>query len=260
MRILIVDDEMSALYVFLQEIMYERNVNYKFFQDNEKEIIGYVSHNRIDAAFLDIRMPNIDGFELARKLIEIRPDIKIVFITGLSVTHKDLDETLAQNTLGFIYKPYDKHELLNYLNTIAEGTPLLTVKTFDTFECFINERRIVFSSLKSKELFALLIVYNGKGLSMTDAISHLWPDHDLEKAKKLYRDAVWRLRKTLKSYLFECVVFLRAELALKKENISCDYWDFIERKNNDYHGEFLKNYDWSIEYLSYLDNLSNFNG
>lgn len=91
---------------------------------------------------------------------------------------------------------------------------------------------------------------------MSDAITQLWPDYDLDKAKILYRDAVWRLRKTLKDIGFNCVLFFRGSLGLRKENIQCDFWDYLEGKNNDFHGDFLKSFDWSIEYLGMLEDIS----
>lgn len=255
MQIVIVDDEMSALHVFLGEIMYERNVEYKFFQDDVREIFAYCRDHRIDAAFLDVKMPRVNGFDLARELCEMQPWIKFVFITGLSLTEKDLSDDLKEHTLGFIYKPYDREELRGYLDEISEGSFRLEARMFDSFDCFLHGRRVEFSSLKSKELFALLLYYNGKSLTMADAISKMWPDHDPVKAKGLYRDAVWRLRKTLQRINFECVVFSRAELVLNKENIDCDFWDFLEGKNGDYRGELLKSYDWSLEFLGYIDKM-----
>lgn len=91
---------------------------------------------------------------------------------------------------------------------------------------------------------------------MSDAITQLWPDYDLDKAKILYRDAVWRLRKTLKDIGFKCVLFFQGSLGLRKENIQCDFWDYLEGKNNDFYGEFLKSFDWSIEYLGMLEDIS----
>ncbi len=126
---------------------------------------------------------------------------------------------------------------------------------FGTFECFIYHQIVLFSSTKSKELFALLLTYHGKSLSMSDAISQLWPDKDIEKSKILYRDAVWRLRRALKDISFNCVTFSKALLILNTKNISCDYWDYLANKNNDYNGEFLKSYDWSIIYQDNLDEI-----
>ncbi|MCD7729785.1 MAG: response regulator [Clostridia bacterium] len=253
MRIIIVDDEVNALHIFLDEIMLQGGVEYKFFKDDAESILAYISDKRVDAAFLDIKMPNIDGIELAEKIIKICPDIKIVFITGLNINEKGLPESIRANTLGFIYKPYDKNELINYLNAIANVTLSMRVTMFETFECFLNDVPLEFSSAKSKELFALLLVYRGKTLTMADAISHLWPDHDKAKAKILYRDAVWRLRKTLQKADFNCIAFSRGELSLNNDNITCDFWEVLDKKTGCYHGDFLKNYDWSVEYLTLLD-------
>lgn len=66
---------------------------------------------------------------------------------------------------------------------------------FNTFDCSLNSKVINFLSYKSKELFALLLAYNGKILEMNEAISQLWPNKDIDKSKKLYRNAGWRLKK-----------------------------------------------------------------
>ncbi len=255
MKIIIVDDEMSALHAFLNDVIDEKDIEYKFFKDNGEEIEEYVSANRVEAAFLDINMPGVNGLALAEKLIGIRGELRIVFITGQKVGLSDLPEPLRTHTVGFIYKPYDKETLDSYFSVLRKLAPALTVKMFGSFDCFINGNLVRFTSKKSKELFALLLAYNGKSLSMTDAISQLWPDTPLEKSKKLYRDAVCKLRKVLKEICFACVRFGRALLVLNSENISCDYWDFLKSGRGDYNGEFLKSYDWSVNYLAELDKL-----
>lgn len=102
----------------------------------------------------------------------------------------------------------------------------------------------------------LLIAYNGNSLTMTDAINHLWKNSDVEKTNVLYRNAVFRLRKTLSDIGVECVGFKRALLTLDKTYITCDYWDFLQSGEGAYHGEFCKSYDWSIESLPELDKIA----
>ncbi len=255
MKIIIVDDEMSALQVFLSEIIGAGDIDYKFFRDDAGSICAYVAGGGVDAAFLDIKMPNIDGVALAGKLINIEPSIKIVFITGLSVTESDLPEHIRARTAGFLYKPYDLPTLQRLLYAIRDKKRILTVKTFDTFDCFVDGEKVIFSSAKAKELLALLIAYNGRTLTMSDAISQLWADGDPEKSKKLYRDAVWRLRKTLAGIGVDCVVWGRAKLWIDKSRVSCDYWNYLASGTGGYRGEFCKNYDWSSEYLAELDRI-----
>lgn len=249
MKIIIVDDEMSALHTFLTDVIERSDIDYKFFKDDRQEIAEYVQKNDVSAAFLDVCMPKIDGVQLAGELISYSPDIEIVFITAMDITKDDLPADIAAHTKGFLYKPYEANDLLYFLSSIDREAPRLKAKMFGSFDCFLNGNLIRFSSSKSKELFALLLTYNGKALTMSDAISQLWPDMDLDKSKPLYRDAVWRLRKTLQNISFNCVNFERAQLILDKQNISCDYWDYLDGALPAPTGCFLKSYGWSNEYL-----------
>jgi two-component SAPR family response regulator len=253
MRIIVVDDEINALNVFLGQIITNQQVEYRFFKDDPEAILKYCRSNYLDGAFLDISMPNINGFDLARKIVEIVPDIKISFITGLVITNADIPDDLKKNTIGIIYKPYKVIELERHLNLFGERKQTLVVKMFGSFECFMNGRVIAFTSSKSKELFALLLALRGKSLSMGDAITALWPDKDLDKSKRLYRDAVWRLRETLNEINFPCVTFGRAILTLDTQNIECDYYDFMAGKGVYYNGEFLTSYEWSLPFQDELD-------
>lgn len=255
MKIIIVDDEISAMQVFLSEIIDEENLEYKFYRDDAEAICNYVRTKSPDAAFLDIRMPGINGVDLARRLIDIKPDLQIVFITGLSIDCDDLPEPVKSHTVGFLYKPYDMPTLRKYLFLIRDKKRTLHAYMFDAFDCFIDGKPIKFYSGKSKELFALLLAYNGKILTMGDAISQLWPDVELEKSKILYRDAVWKLRKTLNDIGIDCIEWRRAQLSLDKSAISCDYWDYLLTGKGSYKGEFCKSYDWSVNYLPALDKI-----
>lgn len=253
MRIIVIDDEITALQEFLGEIIGEKDIEYKFYGGDPETICHDVTTHGVDAAFLDIRMPEINGIQLAKRLIKIEANIKIVFITGLSVTIDDLPQEVKSHTIGFLYKPYDVATLKRYLSLIEGKKRVLKVQTFDTFDCFIDDKPVRFSSSKSKELFALLIAYNGRSLTMNDAISQLWPDSETEKSKILYRDAVWRLRRTLKEIGIACIEWGRAVMMLDKANICCDYWHYLQTGEGPYRGEFCKNYDWSMDYLAELD-------
>lgn len=255
MKIIVIDDEMTALQSFLAESI-SQDVEYKFFKDEEDAIMAYLAKNNVDAVFTDISMPTVNGLALAEKLIDMRPETVIVFITGLPVTIADLSPKIRANTLGFLYKPYNADKLAEFLNMIKKRKPVLTVKMFGSFDCFADGKPVEFTSAKSKELFALLLAYNGASLTMTDAISQLWGDYDVEKAKILYRNAVFRLRKTLSGAGVDCVDFGRAVLTLDKSNISCDYWDFLKTGTGVYNGEFCKSYDWSVPYLAELDKIA----
>ena len=253
MKIIIVDDEMNALQAFLSRIIGKRDIEYRFFVDEPEAILDYVQYNSVDAAFLDIRMPNMDGKLLAEKILAIKPNMKIVFITGLNQKKEGLSPFLQQRVLKIIYKPYSLDELEDVLNLLEQKKPRLIVKTMPSFDCFINDHLIRFNSSKAKELFALLIVFRGQSITMSQAITYLWPEKEVEKAKILYRDAVWRLRNLLREIHFECVDFSRALLSLNPNDIDCDFYEIIQGKRQ-YQGEpFLMSYDWAIEFEGLLN-------
>lgn len=255
MKIIAVDDEFGSLSVFLGAIVEDSDIDCRFFSGGVDAILNYCRGNEVKAAFLDINMPDVSGIDLAKKLIEMKPGIRIAFVTGTAVTMASLPDEVRENTLGVIYKPVSRLELKKCLAQIEERQSWLDVRMFDGFDCFLEGELVNFTSSKAKELFALLIVMKGKSLSMNLAISYLWPEKDLERAKKLYRDAVWRLRATLSSIRFECVVFSRAALSLDVSRIHCDYYDFLDGKQTLFPGYFLPSYDWSMDYQTEIDYL-----
>jgi FixJ family two-component response regulator len=59
----------------------------------------------------DIRMPDIDGWELQRRTAAQYPRLRLIFVTA----HHDEtapEQALASGALGFFYKPFDGEELL----------------------------------------------------------------------------------------------------------------------------------------------------
>ena len=83
MNILIVDDEKLAL-SRLKRILNEEGFLDIEESNNGLDAIKLVSKNSFDLAFLDISMPNINGLELAQTLLEINPNIFIIFQTAFS--------------------------------------------------------------------------------------------------------------------------------------------------------------------------------
>lgn len=248
MRVIIVDDEIKALQLFLSQIV-DINLEYRFFKDDKNAILDFVKKNEISGAFLDINMPNINGIALSRALIALDANIKIVFVTGTNIKREDLPPDIADNVIDIVYKPFTTDIIERDLRIISRKKPTMKVTMFGSFDCFINNHIVSFSSTKSKELFALLLALNGKSLTMNQAITYLWPDKDLDKAKILYRDAVWRLRNALEEIEFQCVDFQRALLVLDKSNIKCDYYDFLDgKKKVSEDVTFLPSYDWSLDF------------
>ena len=89
--------------------------------NNAETALSIFRPNFYDLALLDIRMPEMNGFQLCRKLREIDKKIKICFLTATELLYyKDTDSDVI-NDLGtncFVPKPVNTTDLVNRLNVI----------------------------------------------------------------------------------------------------------------------------------------------
>ncbi len=75
-------------------------------------------------AFVDAKLPDMDGLELARRLRQLVPEIRIVMVSGYF--YRDdvaVQEAMAEGLIcGFVAKPFDHQEILRFLAGMA-GIP-----------------------------------------------------------------------------------------------------------------------------------------
>lgn len=74
---------------------------------------------QIHILITDIMMPDINGKELAEKIIAIRPELKVLFMSGYT------DSSIVQNGvlesgISFINKPFDIPDFLKKLREILD--------------------------------------------------------------------------------------------------------------------------------------------
>lgn len=260
MNIIVLDDEQDALLTFTSHVIDLPNVSISLFKDNYEKALEHASTSKVDIVFLDIVMPRINGLALAKEFINLDPNIKIVFITGYTQDEKKIKEQLKDHLLGFCYKPYDHEIVKEFIINADAFNKKIHFRMFSHFDVFVNDVKIDFPRSKSKELLALLADRKGGEVTLEEAITKLWVDKEPELAKRLYRDAICRLRLKLKEYGIEYIVnFSRARTSLNVNYITCDYYDYLKGLNDDYNGEYLRPYEWSIDVEQYLDNFKNNN-
>lgn len=73
----------------------------------------------LDALVTDIRMPGMNGFELAQAVREARPDLPILFISGYFDSAQDVHmEWMRQPNVGFLPKPFLPAHLMHELSIL----------------------------------------------------------------------------------------------------------------------------------------------
>ncbi|MCI8435826.1 MAG: response regulator [Clostridia bacterium] len=245
MKIIVVDDEAAALETFLP-IVTDADFTCKLFRDDPMAALDTVRTEKIDAAVLDIRMPKIDGVTLAEQMLAADPALNIILLSAYPQNETELRAQLGDRLAGFLYKPYDAAQVNAILSALTPA-PDVRIRTFRAFDVFINGLAVRFDSSKAKELLALLTDANGSFVAMDEAIDKLWPNKDAEHGKRLYRDAVSRLKLTLKQNGLERLVrFERAQAAIDARHCSCDLWTLLEQGGT-FHESYLPQYDWALE-------------
>ena len=204
-----------------------------------------------DVVFSDIRMPGMDGLELAVRIKRAAPDAKIVFVTGYSSYAVDAYRLHAS---GYILKPVDaarvREELDNLALAPAAGTDRLSVRCFGDFDVFWQGRPLLFGRKQTRELFAFLIDREGKVCTAEEISAALWEDEtDMRVTKARIRKLISDLRATLTSIGMEDLLIRRSgQTAIRRDLVDCDYYRMLDgdvKSVNAFHGEYMAQYSWA---------------
>ncbi len=76
-------------------------------QTDPHKAIGYLKENKIDLLLVDIRMPEVDGFEVIQHAQRLQPDAAMLIMTGHGTVETAI-RALRQGVDGLILKPFGK--------------------------------------------------------------------------------------------------------------------------------------------------------
>lgn len=261
MRVMIVDDERLALrqFVFETEDMPDVEIAGAF--DNPCDALAYIRKHPVEAAFLDIEMPEMDGLVLAEKLREICPDLVIIFITGYEQYALDALKVKADY---YLTKPYGKQDI----SEVMERAKLLAVRqkkrvyirTFGRFDVFIDGKAVHFANNKAKELLALCVDHRGGMVTLEEAADKLWEDRTYDsRVKNLYRKAVMQIRQVLDAHGVNDLFFgERGSCRIDVRQADCDYYELLKGnpeavRSWKISGNYLHEYSWAEETCARLE-------
>jgi DNA-binding NarL/FixJ family response regulator len=93
--------------------------------DNSQAFINAVEEFQPDVAILDVSMPGGDGFSTARKVLERRPALPIVFLS-MYADSTYVDQAAQVGAKAYLSKQLPANELISALHTVLDGGSLLT--------------------------------------------------------------------------------------------------------------------------------------
>jgi len=122
-RILVVDDELSIrefFSIFLKKQGYEATM-----ASGAKEAMKILKKNTFDMIISDIKMPEMSGIELLRKVMEINPNIIVIMITAYASAETAV-EAMKLGAYDYIIKPFKVDEIRIIIEQAFESTDLKT--------------------------------------------------------------------------------------------------------------------------------------
>ncbi len=154
---------------------------------NGEDGFNSFKNNRFDLCIVDVMMPKMDGFTLAKKIRLIDKDVPILFVTAKSL----LDDKLEGFKIGaddYITKPFSMEELLLRISAVLRR--IKSIKTDDEknefkigdYDFDYNKRILIHASSEQKltqkesDLLRLLCLNKNRILERSEALIRIWKD------------------------------------------------------------------------------------
>lgn len=206
-KILLVEDDTSMSFL-LTTILEEEGFCVRLCNNGEEGLREYIP-GQFDLCILDVMMPGMDGFQLAKRLREIDPEVRFLFLTARSLK-EDLLHGFALGAEDYIRKPFDKEELMCRLHVMLRRKETSLEDQAHRDQKFIlgnyvfdysrqelswnNERWRI--TEKENEVLRLLCLHQDQILRRDDAVARIYGKYDYFLGRS-FDVFISRLRKLL---------------------------------------------------------------
>jgi CheY-like chemotaxis protein len=110
--LIVEDDKYSGLYI--EEILADSGLKI-YLADTGKKAVDIALNNHVDIILMDIRLPEMEGYEATRIIKEKCPHVKIIAQTAYA-THSDRIKAFDAGCDDYLSKPVSKQLLLTKIN------------------------------------------------------------------------------------------------------------------------------------------------
>ena len=193
-RILIVDDEHDLCEILCYNLTaagYQAEVAYSAEMAIEKGVAHY------DLLLLDVMMPGMSGFELARQLKgdEATASVPIIFLTAKD-TEEDMLHGFGLGADDYVKKPFSVREVMARVKAVLCRRESVEA---DKPKILQHEGLVIDLSHKSVKLLVLLLTHRGKVFSRQQILESVWPQ-DVIVTDRTVDVNVTRMRKKIGRY------------------------------------------------------------
>ncbi|KHS75484.1 LytR/AlgR family response regulator transcription factor [Pectobacterium brasiliense] len=115
MKAIIVEDEFLAQQELSYLIKQHSDITIEATFDDGLDVLKYLQHNDVDAIFLDINIPSLDGVWLAQNISKFAHKPYIIFITAYK---EHAVEAFEVEAFDYILKPYHESRIVTMLRKL----------------------------------------------------------------------------------------------------------------------------------------------
>jgi two-component system catabolic regulation response regulator CreB/two-component system response regulator ChvI len=123
MNVVIVDDDPDITKLYMTALEGE-GLKIDTYNDPRKALSNF-KPNHYDIALIDVRMPDMNGFDLCKEMKKLDSHMKVCFITGYEVNYKALQEIFPDMTQeSYISKPTAVSDLKKHILHLLQKSQL----------------------------------------------------------------------------------------------------------------------------------------
>ncbi len=205
LHILLCEDE-ESLGMLVREYLQAKGYDAELYLDGEAGYKAFAK-GKYDMCLLDVMMPKMDGFTLARELRMINSEVPIMFLTAKNLKD-DILEGFKLGADDYLTKPFSMDELVYRIEAILRRVKAKSKQaavryqlgrfTFDTQRQVLSiDDKSTKLTTKESELLTMLCTHMNEVLERDLALKTIWIDDNYFNARSM--DVyITKLRKHLK--------------------------------------------------------------
>lgn len=205
LHILLCEDE-ESLGMLVREYLQAKGYEAELYLDGEAGYRAFMK-SKFDMCLLDVMMPKMDGFTLAKEIRLVNADVPIIFLTAKNLK-EDILEGFKLGGDDYLTKPFSMDELVYRMEAILRRVKVKTMRNVTRYQLgkflFDTQRSVLINgdeqtklTTKECELLTMLCVHANQVLERELALKTIWIDDNYFNARSM--DVyITKLRKHLK--------------------------------------------------------------
>ncbi|MBE9466581.1 response regulator [Dyadobacter subterraneus] len=154
-KILIVDDHPLVVEGLKSLLAKDESVEVVGTASNAFETISFLKNNKIDVAFLDINLPDINGIDLCKKIKDQFPTVKSLALSTFG-ERAYVSRMIQNGACGYLLKSSSREDILEAIRQVMAGGYFMNVNFDQNQTTEISPKTIPFLTRREKEVLLLI--------------------------------------------------------------------------------------------------------